>query len=378
MIQAHGWDLLELQISHKNKKTDFTIVLNPEQIVDLHNIVNGTYSPLTGFLRKDNFLSVLVSMRLTDGTPWPIPIVLDIMEEEKKEIESSKNKNILLIDASNKELALLQNVEIFEYSKEDFSKYVFNTTDQEHPGVKMVYELKEYLIGGDIEMLSEIDLNVEKFSSPSETRAIFQSRWWDTVVAFQTRNPPHISHEYLQKCALEGCSGLFINPVIWKKKSWDFKDEYILGAYEKLIQNYYREESVHLGTLPLTMKYAGPREAILHAIIRQNFGCTHMIVGRDHAWVWDYYGTYDAQNIFDNFKEWELKIKILKYENAGFCNVCNTVTTNKTCPHPNEYKMHISGTEVRRRIQDKEILPSSFMRKEISEFLMEWKDQFVN
>lgn len=376
-IPAHWWELIVLEKQKIDIVPKFEMILNNEQIVDLHNISNWTYSPLKWFLRKDDFLSVMVSMRLVNWNVWPIPIVLDISEDEKKEIENLNSNEILLKNSNWQNLAILKNIEIYDYSKKDFSNYVFWTNELEHPWVKMVYDLKEYLIWWDIEIIWEINLNLEKYNSPKQNRKIFDNKWWDTVVAFQTRNPPHVSHEYLQKCALEWCNWLFINPVIWKKKKWDFKDNYILWAYEILIKNYYKKESVHLWTLPLTMKYAWPREAVLHAIIRQNFGCTHMIVGRDHAWVWEYYGTYDAQNIFDNFKEWELKIKILKYENAWFCSICNTVTTNKSCPHPNEYKIHISGTEVRKRIQNKEVLPGDFMRKEISEYLIEWEKQFV-
>jgi sulfate adenylyltransferase len=377
LIKAHWWELIQLE-KNNNINTNFEIILNDEQIVDLHNISNGTYSPINWFLKKDDFLSVLVSMRLTNWIIWPIPIVLDISKIEKKEIEKQNINKILLIDSLWNKLAILTNIEIFNYSKDDYSKYIFWTTDKKHPWVKMVYKLKENLIGWDLILLNNIDINNNNYFSPKQTREIFISKWWQNIVAFQTRNPPHVSHEYLQKCALEWCNWLFINPVIWKKKSWDFKDEYILWAYNRLIKNYYKDESVHLWTLPLTMKYAWPREAILHAIIRQNFWCTHIIIGRDHAWVWDYYWTYDAQNIFNNFRDNDLEIKILKYENAWFCSICKTVTTNKTCPHPDEYKMHISWTEVRKRIKDKEILPWDFMRKEISEYLIEWKNQFVD
>lgn len=374
-IKAHWWKLISLEKTN-NIETNFEIILNDEQVVDLHNISNGTYSPLTWFLKKDDFLSVLVSMRLANWIVWPIPVVLDISEEEKKEIKL--DYNILLKDSSWNKLAILKNIEIYPYSKEDFSKYIFWTDDKNHPWVSMIKNLKEYLIGWEIVLINDIILENDKYFSPEKTREIFKDKWWDTIVAFQTRNPPHVSHEYLQKCALEWCNWLFINPVIWKKKSWDFKDEYILWAYERLIKNYYKPDSVHMSTLPLTFKYAWPREAILHAIIRQNFGCTHMIVGRDHAWVGDYYWTYDAQNIFDKFTENDINIKVLKYENAWFCSVCKTVTTNKTCPHPDDYKMHISWTEVRKRIQNKEILPGDFMRKEISEYLIEWENQFID
>lgn len=376
LIKAHWWDLVEI-----SKTSDpwnlVEIILNNEQVVDLHNIEKGIYSPISGFMKKDDFISVLVSMRLVNWLIWSIPIVLDISDEKKKEIENSQKKDVVLKDKSMKSLAILKNTEIYSYSKKDYSNYVFWTSDKNHPWVNMVYNLEENLIWWDIEIIEENNLWNDLFFCPKETRNIFEKKGWNTIVAFQTRNPPHISHEYLQKCALEWCDWLFINPVIWKKKSWDFKDEYILWAYKRLIKNYYKDDSVHLWTLPLTMKYAWPREAVLHAIIRQNFWCTHMIVGRDHAWVGEYYWTYDAQNIFDKFRKDDLEIKVLKYENAWFCSVCKSVTTSKTCPHPNDYKMHISWTQVRKRIQNKEVLPDDFMRKEISEYLIDWKDQFV-
>jgi len=377
LIKPHWWKLVKLE-KDNNIKANYKIILDKEQVVDLHNIANGTYSPLKWFLKKDDFLSVLVSMRLVNWIVWSIPIILDISDEEKTEIEKSNSKNILLENKSWDKLAILKNIEIYSYSKQDYSKYVFWTNDKTHPWVKMVYDLKNNLIGGDIVLLEKIDLQNDIYFSPTETRKIFEKKWWNTVVAFQTRNPPHVSHEYLQKCALEWCNWLFINPVIWKKKSWDFKDKYIMWAYKRLIKNYFKDENVHLWTLPLTMKYAWPREAILHAIIRQNFWCSHIIIGRDHAWVWDYYGTYDAQNIFDIFRENDITIKALKYENAWFCSICKIVTTNKSCPHSDSDKMHISGTEVRKKIQNKEVLPDDFMRKEISEYLIEWENQFVD
>lgn len=377
LIKPHWWELICLEKT-KDIDCDFEIVLSDEQIVDLHNISNGTYSPLTWFLKKDDFLSVLKNMRLSDWVVWTIPIILDISEKDKKNIEDLKAKKILLKDSNWNKLAILKNIEIYDYSKDDYAKYIFWTTDKNHPWVEMINNLWDFLIGWDIVLIKDIELKKDKYFSPTETRKIFKEKWWKTIVAFQTRNPPHISHEYLQKCALESCNWLFINPVVWKKKRWDFKDEYILWAYERLIKNYFKDEHVHLWTLPISMKYAWPREAIHHAIIRQNFWCSHIIIGRDHAWVWNYYGTYEAQNIFDNFTERDINIKVLKYENAWFCSICKTVTTSKTCPHSDSDKMHISWTEVRKRIENKEILPDDFMRKEISEYLIEGEDQFVD
>jgi len=377
LIKPHWGKLICLEKT-TNINTDLEIILNNEQIVDLHNISNWTYSPLTWFLKKEDFLSVLKNIRLSNWVVWSIPIVLDIWEQEKKEIEKNNITSILLKNKDWNKLAILKNIEIYDYCKNDYAKYVFWTKDENHPWVEIINNLKKYLIGWNIILINDIDLKKEKYFSPSETRKIFEKKWWNLVVAFQTRNPPHISHEYLQKCALESCNWLFINPVIWKKKKWDFKDEYILGSYDRLIKNYFKDDHVHLWTLPISMKYAWPREAIHHAIIRQNFWCSHIIIGRDHAGVWNHYWTYEAQNIFDIFTESDINIKVLKYENAGFCSICKTVTTSKTCPHDDKEKMHISWTEVRRKIQNKEILPDDFMRKEISEYLIEWENQFIN
>ncbi len=377
LIKPHWGELISLKKT-KDVNFDFKITLNNEQIIELHNISKWIYSPLKGFLKEKDFLSVINFMKLANGTLWPLPIVLDISKTIGREIKDKKIKDILLINKLNKSLAILKNIEIYKYSKKDYSKSIFWTTDKKHPWVKMIYDLKDYLIGWDIVMLNNINLKNNKFFSPKKTRKIFKQKWWKKIVAFQTRNPPHISHEYLQKCALEWCDGLFINPVIGKKKKWDFKDKYIIWAYDILIKNYYKKDHVFLWVLPLTMKYAWPKEAILHAIIRQNFWCTHMIIWRDHAWIWDFYWTYEAQNIFDNFTKKDINIKILKYENAGFCSICKTVTTNKTCPHLESEKMHISWTNVRNKILNKEILPWDFMRKEISEYLIKWNKQFIN
>lgn len=316
-------------------------------------------------------------MRLKNWTIWPIPIVLDISKNEKINIEKNKLTQILLKDKNDKKIAVLKNIEIYDYCKKNFAQSIYKTNCENHPWINYIYNLDDFLIWWKIEIIEDIIIEKQNFFSPEKTRKIFQEKGWKTVVAFQTRNPPHVSHEYLQKCALESCDWLFINPVVWKKKKWDFKDKYILWAYKLLIKNYFKSDHAHLSTLPISMKYAWPREAILHAIIRQNFWCSHIIIGRDHAGIWDYYWTYDAQNIFDFLWEKDINIKVLKYENAWHCCICNTVTTNKTCPHSDEDKMHISWTKVREKIKNKEILPSSFMRKEISEYLIEWNDQFV-
>ena len=377
LVNPHWGILINCFNTEKLPETQYEIIISNETVIDIKNIWNGTYSPLNWFLKKNDFISVCKNMRLENGILWSIPIVLDISKEQKNEIESSNVEYISLIDQQWNKIAIIKNEEIYSFNREDYANYVFGTTDIEHPWVSNIYSLNELLIWWKIILLNNNKDKVHNLS-PIETRKIFEEKWWKTIAAFQTRNPPHISHEYLQKCALEWCDGLYINPVVWKKKTWDFVDKYIVWAYEILIRNYFNKEHVLFGSLTLNMKYAWPREAILHAIIRQNHWCSHLIIWRDHAWVWSYYGHYDAQNIFDKLRVNDLEINILKYENAWLCTICKTVTTNKTCPHSNENKVHISWTEVRRRIKAKEILPGDFMRKEISEYLIEWKNQFVN
>ncbi len=375
LIAPHWWELIDCFREKDIPNTDFEIEISKETITDIRNIWNWTYSPLKWFLKKDDFISVCENMKLSNWILWSIPIIFDISEKQKKEIENKNTKYISLINKKGEKIAILKNEEIYNFNKNKYANFVFGTTELEHPWVNDLYKKNDYLIWWEIITLSN---NSKSFClSPTETRKIFSQKWWKNIVAFQTRNPPHVSHEYLQKCALEWCDWLYINPIVWKKKTWDFNDKYIIGAYEILIRNYYNSDHVTFWALTLNMKYAWPREAILHAIIRQNLWCSHLIIWRDHAWVWSYYWTYEAQNIFDKLEKNNLKIKILKYENAWFCTICRTVTTSKTCPHDNDMKMHISWSEIRRRIKEKEILPWDFIRKEISEYLIEWKDQFV-
>ena len=345
------------------------IIVNKEHIREIKNLANGVYAPLKGFVKQADFQSILDKMRLVSGGIWPIPITLDI---DTPEIE----KDVLLVAENGEEIALLKNTEVYPNSKEEFAKKVFRTTDEAHPGVKKVYEMGNYFVGGEIELLTHPHMEANTLL-PHEVKAEFNKRNWNTIVAFQTRNPPHRSHEYLQKAALEHVDGLFINPVIGEKKKGDFQDEAIFGAYEKLVQHYYHPEKVFLGGLSLRMRYAGPREAVLHALIRKNFGCTHFIVGRDHAGVGDYYGTYDAQNIFKEFDENELGIKVFALEHAAYCKACEGVASLKSCPHHQTDWVLLSGTKVREKFQNKEEIPVEFMRPEVVEYLKEFENPFV-
>jgi len=380
LIDPHGWKLVDL---YSTEKIETNYNLNISEIIesDIYNIWLWIYSPLEWFLWKKDLKSVLDNFRLTNWTVWPIPIVLDISEVNKNEIEKNEYKTISLISKDWYEIAVLYVDEIYKYDKEDFCEKIFWTNDIEHPWVWHIYSLNNFFISWKIVLTKKIDLEniyLPYWNNPSELRKQFEKKKWNKIVAFQTRNPPHRSHEYLQKCALENCDWLLVQPVIWKKKKWDFHDNYILWAYDILIKKYYKEDTTMLSVLPIVMRYAWPREAVLHAIIRQNFWCSHIIIWRDHAWVGDYYWTYDAQNIFDQFTKDELKIEILKYEHAWYCNICEEVTSNKTCPHWAEYKLFISGTKIRDKIKNKDPMPNEFIRKEVLDFLEDWNDQFIN
>ena len=374
MNEPHGGKLIYSVLSERERskimeqEDEFQkIVINDELVKDVKNIGFGIYSPLKGFLNEEEFESVIDCMRLPNGVAWSIPIVLDTDEDVEDEI--------LLISKEGKVIALMNVTDIYGYNKEYFVENVFRTKDKNHPGVSDIYNMKKKLIGGEIKL---IDTEKEPFYNynldPKETRILFRELGWETIVAFQTRNPPHRGHEYLQKCALEIVDGLFINPVVGKKKPGDFKDEVILKSYEILIENYFPKNRVIMSILPTKMRYAGPREAIFHAIVRKNFGCTHFIVGRDHAGVGNYYGTYDAQKIFDVFDYEELKITPLKFEHTGYCKICGGYVSLKTCPHE---KIPPSGTKIREMIKAKKLPPQELMRKEVAQYIIGVNDPFV-
>jgi len=378
----HGGKQVERILSSKERQEvlknagEFeTLVLDEEQVKDVRNIARGVYSPLTGFLREDDFQKVVSEMRLSNGTVWSIPIVLDISEKDSQKIR--KEKEVLLVDRQQRPVALLKDIQIYPYQKDLFAEGVFGTKDKNHPGVDDVYRMKEFLMGGDIQLVDDSREPFPEYNfSPHHTRQIFQKRGWKKIVAFQTRNVPHRGHEFLQKTALKEVDGLFIQPVIGKKKIGDFKDEYILISYEILINRYYPKNKVFLGILPLKMRYAGPREAIFHALIRKNFGCTHFIVGRDHAGVGNFYGPFDAQNIFDEFTKDELDITILKYPEVVYNPKKKIHLFLDHCP-PQE-RISFSGTKLREQIKSKEASPSYIIRPEVYNFLAQSRTVFVD
>lgn len=377
MITPHGWNLVSCFVSELSQSP--SSITGDESIrIDIYNIAAGAYSPTTGFFRKNDFENVIKSMHLSNGTLWSIPIILDIDESLKSHIESEETQNIEIHDWENQHIATLLSYEIYPFDKNAYCESVFGTMDIAHPGVARIMEKWDFLLGGELEVLEGWkvrfdDVENNQILSPRETRALFEKKWFREIVAFQTRNVPHRGHEYIQKCALENVDALLIHPVIGEKKSGDFKNKVILGSYQILAEKYYNPERVIISCLPWVMNYAGPKEAILHAIIRQNFWCSHFIVGRDHAWVWSYYGTYDAQQIFDTLKPWDIQIEIMRYENAAYCPQVQWVVTDKTSPSPTAERVFISGTKFRTMLTEWIRPPEEFIRPEIVDYLL-WQD----
>ncbi len=366
--KPHGGKLVDKTIPDKkkqeilkNKKKFKTLKVDVEQIKDAKNIAWGVYSPLTGFLKKKDFESVVSSLRLSGGVVWPIPIVLDLGSKDYKNIKGKKD--ILLVDEQNTPIAVLSDIEIFDYDKDFFAKNVFGALDKNHPGVESIYGMGDHLVGGEIELLDDTREPFPELNfTPRQTRKLFKDNGWESVAAFQTRNVPHRGHEYLQKHALKTTDGIFIQPVIGEKKVEDFKDEYTLACYELLIDRYFPKNKVILGVLPFKMRYAGPREAILHALIRKNYGCTHFIVGRDHAGVGNYYPPFAAQEIFDQFKQNEIDMEILKFSEVVFCQKCVDHQFVNGCKHEPESKISFSGTKLRESIKNRQQPPDYVIR----------------
>ena len=349
------------------------ITVDKETWTDIRNIAEGVFSPLEGFMGQEDFLNVVHEGRLSNGTPWTIPIVLDV----HKHISSSlaEGSEAVLIAETEQPIALFSVSEIYNFDREDTSNHVFGTKDVSHPGVQNIFDMEEFLLGGKIELINNPPNRFEEHHmSPFETREIFEKRKWKTVAGFQTRNVPHLGHEYVQKTALTFVDGIFINPIMGKKKKGDFKDEVILTTYQALIKNYFIEDNTILGILQTEMRYAGPREAIFHAIIRKNFGCTHFIVGRDHAGVGNFYHPFAAHDIFKEFPD--LEITPIFFPSVFFCDVCKSITNDKACPHSHKCRQNFSGTKMREAIQTG-VMDNLPVRPEVTEILLHWKNPLV-
>lgn len=344
-----------------------------EQALEIENICRGVFSPLEGFLTRNDYLSVLKSKRLSNDIPWTIPIVLDVSRESLNDVK--EGDDIAL--RHNRNLIAIMNIEeVFEWDKKEYAMDIYGTNDPQHPGVNKIYNMKELLIGGKLELINGVPTKFEKYTLwPIETRILFRERNWKTIVGFQTRNAPHLGHEYVQKAALTFVDGLFVNPLVGWKKKGDYKDDVILVAYDTLIKYYYPKNVVVLAVLRTSMRYAGPREAVHHAIMRKNFGCTHFIVGRDHAGVGNYYGPYDAWKIFQEFPD--LGITPLFIREAFYCKKCGGMVNEKICPHDEQYRIHISGTEIRKMLLKGEKPPEYMMRPEVAEAILSFENPFV-
>ena len=342
-----------------------TLTLSSREVSDLDMLASGALSPLEGFMGQEDYERVVDEMRLANGLAWALPVCLAVAAPPSGE-------QVVLADGSGRPLAVLDVEEVFEYDREREAERCFRTTDQEHPGVARLYRQEDLYLAGRVTVFDRPEPPFPELAlDPAETRKTFAERGWRRVVGFQTRNPIHRAHEYLTKGALETVDGLLIHPLVGETKSDDVPAATRVECYRVLLDGYYPDDRVLLSAFPATMRYAGPREAIWHAICRKNYGCSHFIVGRDHAGVGDYYGTYDAQLIFDEFEPHELDIEPMFFEHSFWCRACGSMASAKTCPHPPDEHVFLSGTKVRELLSAGELPPEEFSRPEVAQVLID-------
>ena len=380
MSAPHGGRLINRLVSEKDhprieeEAAEFTAVPVTEEVrKDFESIAYGIFSPIDGPLLRGDYLSVLERGRLSNDVPWTFPIVLDISEEAASSIREGDD---VAVSHEGHPFALLHVEEKYSLDRKEHALKVFKTLDTGHPGVAKTLEMGSVFLGGSIDLFRETPGSFPQYRlKPKETRFLFKERGWRTVAGFQTRNAPHLGHEYVQKTALAFVDGLFINPLIGRKKQGDYKDEVIIDAYEALMRHYYLRDAAALVTLEMEMRYAGPREAIFHAIVRKNFGCTHFVVGRDHAGVGNYYGPYEAQEKFDDYPD--LGITPLFFRSFFYCRKCGGVENDKVCPHGPEDHINFSGTRMRGFLMRGERPSREMMRPEVVDAILRHPDPFV-
>jgi len=347
------------------------VVVSERELSDLEMIAVGALSPLTGFQGSDDYHAVLETMHLTNGLPWAIPVTLSLSDDEAHRLGGADAVALLPAEGTDA-IAVLRIQQIFKRDKPKEAVSVYRTDDLEHPGVKALYEAGDNCVAGTLEVIAlpSHDDFLNYRLTPADTRAAFRERSWKTVVGFQTRNPIHRAHEYIQKCALEIVDGLLVHPLVGATKGDDVPAAVRMQCYEALFEGYYPKDRAMVSVFPAAMRYAGPREAIWHAIARKNYGCTHFIVGRDHAGVGSYYGTYDAQQIFTEFAPGELGITTLNFEHSFWCQSCEGMASPKTCPHGEGSRISLSGTKVREMLRAGERPPVEFSRPEVADILI--------
>jgi len=375
LINAHGGKLVN-RVTEADPSGLFSIDISADLANDVENIADGIFSPLEGFLNQQDFESVISKGRLANGIAWTIPTVLDVDDDTGKKMKETGD--VLLKNPEGTGIAILHVEDVYSYDKQATVSGVYGTNDESHPGVAKTNSMNDFLVGGKIDYIQrQNETKIRKHRmTPSQTREVFEKAGWKTIVAFQTRNPPHVAHEMLQKNAITTRDGVFVNPLIGKKKSGDFKDEIIVKAYETMIENYYPQDKCQLATLHTEMKYAGPKEAIHHAIMRQNYGCTHIIIGRDHAGVGKFYDPFAAHKIFDNYPE--LDIEPIFFPAFFYCRKCLTFTNPNVCPHDAVDREQISGTKLREMIQNGEAPSEFILRPEVAKIIIDFDKPFVD